>query len=114
MKTALTVAAALLFLQGCASEPAEEPSSEALAPSCPKPAYPEAALKERKEGTTRLRYYVNENGAVTKSEVIASSGSFLLDMTAQGAIASCRFPPTIRDRVAVSVTAETEYVWRVP
>lgn len=108
--------AASLLLHACAYGPVPggAPDADAPTPSCPKPAYPEAALKERKEGTTRLRYTVNADGTVARSEVLQSSGSFLLDMTARGAIASCRFPPTIRDGVAVSVTADTDYDWRLP
>ena len=60
-----------------------------------RPPYPPAALRSRTQGTTRLRFSVNENGLVTAAEVVGSSGPTfnhqLLDYAALATLIRCPF-----------------------
>lgn len=68
----------------------------------PPPTYPRAARRQHHEGTVRLRVSVDAAGGVDDVEVIASSGSKLLDDAAQEAVRHWRFEPGRRGETSVA------------
>lgn len=59
----------------------------------PKPAYPESARREGREGRVLLRVLIDEQGETKAVEVSRSSGSDALDHAASSAIKRWRFHP---------------------
>lgn len=78
------------------------------------PSYPEEAIREERQGTTKMRFTVNERGYATQAEVLESSGSDALDTAAMSALVACRFKPATdsADR-AVLQPIVMEYVWKL-
>lgn len=61
--------------------------------SNPKPPYPEAARRAHKEGTVLLSVTVNADGSASNVEVAQSSGTTILDASAQQTVLHWRFVP---------------------
>jgi protein TonB len=59
----------------------------------PKPAYPDSARREGREGQVMLRVLIDERGETKTVEVSRSSGSDTLDQAAASAIKRWRFHP---------------------
>lgn len=68
----------------------------------PKPDYPLMARRLGMQGTVRLRVYVSASGSPEKVEIDGSSGSSVLDRTAEQAVKRWRFMPAMRGEVAVA------------
>lgn len=79
--------------------------------TCPHPAYPPAAIREKRQGKVRMKFLVGADGRVTDSAIVDSSGSTDLDEAALTAISQCRFHPPVRDGQAVADWRPVEYVW---
>jgi protein TonB len=67
------------------------------------PEYPPEALEEGLEGTVRLLLELDAEGAVSKVEVLESSGSALLDAAAVRAAKDWRAPRAGSRRIVVPV-----------
>lgn len=120
---ALTLAAACLA--GCAQAPAAQAntasrSETALAggtkppakpATCAKPEYPKAARRRGSEGTTTLRFLIDTDGSVARSEVAQSSGDSALDESARAAVSQCKFKPAVIDGKATRAWVAVQYVW---
>jgi len=97
--------ALLASLVFCAAVAAQEPAKTGTPPaqppvagraeviSCPVPEYPRGAQRSEVQGTTVLKILVNSDGVATKSELVQSSGSNLLDKASIAALKGCRFKP---------------------
>ena len=69
----------------------------------PKPEYPPAARRDRKQGTVLLRVHVTEHGRPDRVEVLRSSGSSTLDDAAIRAVHDWEFTPAqMRDEAVES------------
>lgn len=75
------------------------------------PAYPPTAVKKGLEGTVILLLEIDENGKLTGSEIVRSSGHRLLDKAALRAVGKWSFSPGKIGEKAVSgsVTAEIRF-----
>ena len=82
------------------------------------PNMPVRAAEAKAQGTSRLRFLVDETGKVTGSEVIGSAGRThahaLLDNAAMKALAQCPFRPA-RDANGLPVASEVDidYTWKL-
>lgn len=84
---------------------------------CEQPEYPAAALRANATGTTKIRFWIDATGAVSKAEVDRPAGSSrehrLLDRTAVDALSRCRFKPGIDEQgKPVGGTTVVEFVWK--
>ena len=83
-----------------------------------RPAYPEAALRARAQGTSHIAFLVDATGKVSKGGVIESSGKRpehrLLDQSALYSLSKCPFKPA-RDvnGQPVEGIVEIRYTWRI-
>ena len=83
-----------------------------------RPPYPPAALRSRTQGTTRLRFSVNENGLVTAAEVVGSSGPTfdhqLLDYAALATLIRCPFTVGLDEAGNPAATSLiVSYMWKL-
>jgi TonB family protein len=60
-------------------------------PTCSKPRYPRAGLREELEGTTVLRFDLTAEGKATNARIARSSGWAVLDEAALESISLCAF-----------------------
>jgi TonB family protein len=78
-------------------KPSLRPSAAWLAmnkpPTCSKPRYPRAGLREELEGTTVLNFKYGPDGRATEITLRRSSGWAVLDEAAFEALALCVFQP---------------------
>jgi D-alanyl-D-alanine endopeptidase (penicillin-binding protein 7) len=79
--------------------------------SCRKPMYPHADIAAGHAGTVTLNFLVNENGGVSESAVMRSSGYASLDDAARTAIEKCSFSPALKDGTPVAEWTQVMYVW---
>ena len=110
--------AILASLAGCAAPTA--PLAIAATPavavfgSCPqKPAYPEAAKRESREGTVALSFLIDADNSVLESKVMRSSGHADLDEAARVGLAKCKFKAATHNGNPVREWAEIKYVWTI-
>jgi periplasmic protein TonB len=80
--------------------------------------YPPAALRAEATGTTRIRFTVDAQGKLSKTEVVKSAGASrehrALDRVAEQKLSECRFTPGIDDLGRpVGGSFEVEYVWKI-
>ena len=75
--------------------------------------YPPSAIRNNETGKVRLRYAVNSDGRVVKTEVAESSGSSVLDLATQRWLESCAFLPALENGRPVDSSAQIEYVWKI-
>ncbi|MBN1302495.1 MAG: TonB family protein [Melioribacteraceae bacterium] len=85
----------------------KKPKDEIIKPviiSKDKLEYPSRAITENTEGDVTLRLLVSESGAVSKSEIVTSSGSKLLDSSSVEYASRLKFVPA-------RINGKTESVW---
>jgi protein TonB len=80
--------------------------------------YPTAALRAEATGITKIRFTIDGQGKLVKSDVVKSAGSSrehrMLDRIAQEKLSTCRFTPGIDENGrAVGGTFDVEYVWKI-
>jgi TonB family protein len=85
-------------------------SSFALARQCdvPEPVYPDDVSLH---GTANVRIYIDEEGAITKTEIEKSSGSDLLDKSALEAARKIKCKPFLENGKPVKAKAVQPYVF---
>lgn len=66
--------------------------ASAPAPTCAKPRYPRAGLRDELEGTTVVRFDITGQGKPVNARVARSSGWAVLDEAALEALSMCQFP----------------------
>lgn len=79
--------------------------------TCEKPVWPDAASRQGQHGTVTLAFMISEDGAVTDSKIVKSSGVPVLDMAARDGIMKCRFVPSMQDGKAQAAWMKMQYVW---
>ncbi|SHG77305.1 energy transducer TonB [Massilia sp. CF038] len=79
--------------------------------TCAKPVWPTASLRAEETGTVTMRFLVNTEGKVTKSEILNSSGFPLLDNAALDGLSLCRFAYTDKSPIAAATWVKMQYVW---
>jgi protein TonB len=108
------------FAQAPASAPAMSAAASAVmhGMACAPPAMPMRAAEARAQGTSHLRFHVDETGKVTSAEIIRSSGQTsahrLLDNAAMKALAQCPVQPA-RDANGRPVASDVDvsYTWKL-
>lgn len=98
--------------------PSPEPPGDGATPaayvfgSClKKPAWPEAAQREKREGTVDLAFHVDNDNSVLEARVKRSSGYPDLDEAARSALAKCTFKAATRQGIPVRDWVEVSYGW---
>lgn len=81
--------------------------------NCATPEYPAASRRAEETGTVTLRFYIDEEGHATRSEVVRSSGHKRLDEAARQALSLCKFKPGTLDGKVVPMTGDLQYVWKL-
>lgn len=106
-------------LNVCAA-PSPEPPGAAATPttyvfgSCVrKPAWPEAALREKREGTVELSFHVDADDSVLEAKIKRSSGHPDLDEAARTALAKCTFKAATRQGIPVRGWVDVGYRWEL-
>lgn len=105
-------------LNACAAPATEPPGGAAILAayvfgSCvKKPAWPEAALREKREGTVELSFHVDTDNSVLESRVKRSSGHPDLDEAARAALAKCTFKAATRQGIPVRGWVDVGYGWK--
>jgi TonB family protein len=76
--------------------------------------YPAAALRAGAQGTTSIRFTVDEQGRLAVAEVAASSGNSMLDAVGLQRLMHCRFRAARQaDGTPVGATFSLDYRWRL-
>jgi TonB family protein len=104
-------------LQQLASQKAEKPKFKTATidfKTCEKPDYPRISLRNEQQGNVRSAYFVEEDGSMTSSFLMSSSGSPILDAVALDALSKCKFKAAVYDGNSIRSWAIVEYVWRLP
>ena len=114
----LAMAATILTaLAGCAAQSATGPHIAStpgayIFGSCPqKPAWPEAALREKRQGAVGLAFLVDADDSVLDAKVKSSSGHPDLDETARVALSKCKFKAATRNGSPVREWVDVRYHW---
>jgi protein TonB len=81
--------------------------------SCAEPQYPSASRRLEEEGTVVLRFLIDVDGRVVKSEVESSSGHARLDDAARQALGRCQFKPGTVDGKPEQSWASLKYTWKL-
>jgi TonB family protein len=82
--------------------------------SCPqKPAWPEAALQEKRDGSVVLVFEVDADNTVLDAQVKSSSGHPDLDEAARAGLAKCAFRAATRNGTPVRDWAQVTYKWKL-
>ncbi|USX26855.1 TonB family protein [Oxalobacteraceae bacterium OTU3CINTB1] len=81
--------------------------------SCQKPEWPKEALRSEQTGAVTLSFLVSDEGKVTDSVIVKSSGFPSLDEAAQRGIGRCRFRPAKINGTAVGGWTQMQYVWSI-
>jgi protein TonB len=81
--------------------------------SCPQPAYPMASRRNEETGTVTLKFLIDVDGKVVRSEVESSSGHPRLDEAARNGLGLCRFKPGSVDGKPEQSWARLQYVWKL-
>lgn len=88
------------------SKPGLRPTDQWLAlnppPSCSKPRYPRAGLRDELMGTTVLSFNIAADGKAVNVRLRKSSGWAVLDEAAFEALATCKLEPDTTDTQSVS------------
>jgi TonB family protein len=84
-------------------------------PRCSDPGYPEPAVRDGAQGTTRIRFVIDSTGKVTQPQITHGAGPTrahgVLDRAAVEALAKCEFTLDAPAQERVSVI---DYIWRLP
>jgi len=80
--------------------------------------YPPAAVRAEATGITKIRFTIDGEGKLVKTEIVKPAGSSrehrLLDTMAAQKLSNCRFTPGIDDHgKPVGGTFDVEYVWKL-
>lgn len=76
--------------------------------------YPAESRRRREQGTTRVRFHVDSDGKLSRSEILNTSGYARLDDAALKALSGCAFTPgQDLDGHPVAGSFDVEYVWRL-
>ena len=81
--------------------------------TCPSPTYPPASQRAEETGTVELRFLIDVDGRVIKSEVVRTSGHKRLDEAARAAIGACKFTPGTVDGKPEQSWKNVAYVWKL-
>ena len=106
-------------LAGCAAPSMAQDNSAAVPAaiifgSCPqKPVYPEAALREKREGAVHLEFHIDADGTMLETKVARSSGHADLDEAARVGLAKCKFKAATHNGNPVREWAQINYVWQI-
>lgn len=65
--------------------------------SNPQPSYPHQAVKNKIEGSVRVKFLVGEDGSVNESKVLATSGYAILDSAAKEFVYNLKYSPAVKD-----------------
>lgn len=113
-----TIVLALVACMASSSARADSAAAPAVTPasivfgSCPqKPAWPEAALQEKRQGAVVLAFEVDADNTVLDAKVTRSSGHPDLDEAARVGLAKCRFKAATQDGAPVRGWAKLTYKW---
>ena len=79
----------------------------------PDPPYPAMSVRLGEAGTVRCRLFIAATGAVTKVEIVRSSGFSRLDESARETLLTWRFEPATTDGVAEATTLEHDVEFRM-
>jgi protein TonB len=80
---------------------------------CAKPDYPSASRRFEEEGSVALRFLIDTDGKVLKTEIDKSSGFPRLDEAARNALSKCQFRPGTVDGKPEQSWANITYKWRL-
>jgi protein TonB len=80
--------------------------------------YPPAAVRAEATGLTKIRFTIDAQGKLVKSEIIKSAGNSrehkLLDRMVESKLSNCRFTPGIDESgKPTGGTFEAEYLWKL-
>lgn len=122
-KAAIPALGLALALAGCSQAPAAQGDTggslaradnakPVLMPStCSSPNYPKDARRRGSQGTTTVRFLIDTDGTVARSDIQQSSGDASLDEAARVAMAKCRFTPIVKDGQPRRAWVPVQYVW---
>ncbi len=105
------------FAQAAAPVPAAASAVAHVSTAC-SPSISRRTAEQHPQGTSRIRFHVDETGKVTAAEIIGSAGQTsahrLLDNAAMRALAQCPFTPA-RDANGQSVASDVDvsYTWKI-
>lgn len=77
-------------------------TAKASTESNPKPPYPEAARRMKREGTVLLAVHIGSDGAVSSVDISQTSGTTSLDESARETVLRWRFSPAIMNGTPIS------------
>lgn len=80
---------------------------------CAKPDYPSASRRLEEEGTVALKFLIDTDGKVLKTEVEKSSGYPRLDEASRNALSKCQFRPGTVDGKPEQSWVTIKYTWRL-
>jgi TonB family protein len=87
----------------------------AAKPTCPDLPYPEPALREGAQGTTRIHFIIDASGKVTRPQITHGAGATrahrVLDRAAIEGLVRCQFAV---DEPARERSSVIDYVWQLP
>ncbi len=81
--------------------------------SCSKLQYPLESLRNEDQGTVRVAYLIDIDGAVVDSKIVKSSGYPRLDKVALLGLSKCKFKPGKENGESVKAWVEMSYVWKI-
>lgn len=81
--------------------------------SCTMPEYPREAARNEETGTTMLEFLIRPDGTIAATLVKSGSGSQVLDMAAQDALAKCRFKLRVPAGPREEMWQKMAYVWQL-
>jgi periplasmic protein TonB len=88
----------------------------APSPSCAptRADYPSESLRANEQGTTRIRFSINSEGSLIRTEVLESSGYPRLDEVAVRKLAECKFRAgKDANGVPIGGTFDVKYTWKI-
>ena len=80
--------------------------------------YPAAAVRAEATGTTKIRFTIDGDGKLVKTEIVKSAGSTrehkLLDRTVVDKLSTCKFTPGVDETgKRVGASFDVDYVWKL-
>lgn len=83
-------------------------------PPCDKAQYPVESARRGEQGSTKIRFTVNQDGAVIDANVVSSSGFAALDEEALRVLLSCRLMPApLKDGQSQLEYTTVVFVWKL-
>lgn len=97
-----------------ADEPGAGSEQGPIAGACKPPDYPIESVRAEEQGTTTVKFMLDEHGAVVGAELVRSSGHSRLDDAVVSALRLCRFRPKRSvDGRPITGEAIVEYRWKL-